>query len=194
VVSNLHCEAETMTTTHLRQALITTLTATALSACGAQDADDDAAALEPVIATYRDQTLDLSDSWSDAQICVEVAADDVRCYGNEEEYRADALSYDPAAGDRAYGDCPSGYVCLWDGINYSGRRLQWNLKGTKYLGDWGFRDKASSARSRRHGDAHLSDVRTLLPDPKLYIPSGWGLPKLSKYQFDNKADKLILPP
>src|SRR5688572_30368013 len=50
---------------------------------------------------------------------------------------------DPPTGSTArLSDCPSGWFCLWEHANYSGRRLQFRGSGCQNLGAYGFNDKA----------------------------------------------------
>lgn len=50
----------------------------------------------------------------------------------------------------AFGDCPSGWVCLWQDGSYSGRMLKWSASGTSiaHLSDYGFNDEMSSWANR----------------------------------------------
>ncbi|MFF8938462.1 peptidase inhibitor family I36 protein [Streptomyces paradoxus] len=80
-----------------------------------------------------------------------------------------------------YQDCPSSYVCLWQNSNYSGRRLQWptyDTAKTRHLDQYSpsFRDKASSAFvNRPQRGVELYDFRSGLPDPHLFLGSGYSL-------------------
>ncbi|WP_112242298.1 peptidase inhibitor family I36 protein [Kribbella monticola] len=49
-----------------------------------------------------------------------------------------------------FGDCPSGWVCLWQDGGYSGRMLKWSSSGTSiaHLSDYGFNDEMSSWANR----------------------------------------------
>ncbi|MEU0095087.1 peptidase inhibitor family I36 protein [Kribbella sp. NPDC006257] len=49
-----------------------------------------------------------------------------------------------------FGDCPSGWVCLWQDGSYSGRMLKWSSSGTSiaHLSDYGFNDEMSSWANR----------------------------------------------
>ena len=49
-----------------------------------------------------------------------------------------------------FGDCPSGWVCLWQDGDYSGRMLKWSSSGTSiaHLSDYGFNDEMSSWANR----------------------------------------------
>ncbi|HEY0536572.1 MAG TPA: peptidase inhibitor family I36 protein [Actinoplanes sp.] len=119
-----------------------------------------------VLASYRGGQIDLSRGWSGAQACAEFAPGDVRCYDS-------TAQADQATGElrpMALYDCPNGWVCLWQSINFKGRRLQWSSSGTKKLAQWGFRDQASSAALMRpQGGAECTDYRSGLPDPHLFL-------------------------
>lgn len=58
------------------------------------------------------------------------------------------------AGTLSYSDCPSGWLCLWEDRDYSGRMLK--FQSTMYwqnLTDYGFNDEMSSWRNRRGYDS-----------------------------------------
>ena len=57
----------------------------------------------------------------------------------------------------AYGDCPAGWLCLWEHSNYAGRMLKFRDAGYwQNLTNYGFNDKMSSWRNRRGLDAEWS--------------------------------------
>ena len=57
----------------------------------------------------------------------------------------------------AFDSCPSGYVCLWDGANYSGSLFAFNnCCAWINLSDYGFNNAASSWRNRMSVDAQLA--------------------------------------
>lgn len=166
--------------------------------------DNPSAESEPVenhgvMATYHGKTIDLAEGWGDAQICVEFAVDDVRCYENDAELAEDAPEAS-LAGTRSAHTCPFGFACLWQHTNYRGRRLQWRDKGRKLLSDWKFRDQASSAyNNRRQFGFVLEDFRARVPNPKIPIGTGLALPDLTKVRYlyggnwNNKVDAVTLP-
>jgi len=53
-------------------------------------------------------------------------------------------------------DCPSGWLCLWEHSDASGRMLQFRDNRWQQLSAYGFNDKASSWRNRLGRDACLS--------------------------------------
>ena len=57
---------------------------------------------------------------------------------------------DVSMGPAVFGDCPSGWVCLWQDGSYSGRMLKWSASGTSiaHLSDYGFNDEMSSWANR----------------------------------------------
>ncbi|WP_329304656.1 peptidase inhibitor family I36 protein [Streptomyces anulatus] len=141
---------------------------------------------EPVIATYNGKKINLADGWQGAQACSEVPTGDVYCYDSAEEADQALTAIAPAPqspesvavsakgsgefGPTASGDCGPGWVCLWEHSNYTGRRLQWSAGGTKQLGNWDFRDKASSGCVNRDQFGALAyDARTALPDPYMVL-------------------------
>ncbi|WP_405448965.1 peptidase inhibitor family I36 protein [Streptomyces erythrochromogenes] len=67
--------------------------------------------------------------------------------------------------------CGSGWVCLWEHSDFTGRRLQWSAGGTKNLSDWSFRDKASSiCVNRPQFGGTLIDFRDFQPDRPCPFP------------------------
>ncbi|MET9443098.1 peptidase inhibitor family I36 protein [Streptomyces sp. NPDC006610] len=142
---------------------------------------------KPVIATYKGKRINLADGWQGAQACSEVPSGEVYCYDSAEEADRALAAIAPAAaggygkraalakaggefGPTAWSDCAWGWVCLWEHSNFTGRRLQWSADGTKQLGDWDFRDQASSGCVRRdQGGALVYDARTGLPDPYMAL-------------------------
>ncbi|WP_327677242.1 peptidase inhibitor family I36 protein [Kitasatospora sp. NBC_00458] len=143
----------------------------------------DAKPSKPVIATYRGKKIDLSQGWGSARVCTEVTGGAVYCHDSIAEADQALATIDPAArtartAPAAAGvavsdaDCSSGWVCIWEHSNFTGPLLRWSQFGTKYLSDWGFRDRASSACAYNSNGATLYDDRTLQPDPSLYL--GWG--------------------
>lgn len=151
-----------------------------------------------VMATYHGETIDLAEGWEDAQICVEFAVDDVRCYENEAELAEDV----PEAslmGVRSARSCPFRYACIWDHVGYQGRRLQWQDKGRKLLSKWNFRDRASSAYNNRQLYGFiLEDFRTGLPNPKMHVGVNHKIPDFTKQRYlyggnwNDKVDAVTL--
>ncbi|MEU9882511.1 peptidase inhibitor family I36 protein [Streptomyces phaeochromogenes] len=146
---------------------------------------------KPVIATYKGEKINLADGWQGAQACSEVPSGEVYCYDSAEEADQALAAIAPAAtrgsgsgvtsakvsgelSPTASGDCSFGWVCLWEHGEFTGRRLQWSAKGTKQLGDWDFRDKASSGCvNRNQGGVSVYDARTGLPDPYMVLGVGY---------------------
>ncbi|MEU1001215.1 peptidase inhibitor family I36 protein [Streptomyces tibetensis] len=146
---------------------------------------------KPVIAAYRGEKINLADGWQGAQACSEVPSGEVYCYDTVGEADQALAEIAPANargtgsgvasprvrgefGPMASQDCVAGWVCLWEHANYKARRLQWSAKGTKKLGDWDFRDKASSGCvARIQGGVLAYDARTGLPDPYMALGAGY---------------------
>ncbi|MFG2029886.1 peptidase inhibitor family I36 protein [Streptomyces sp. NPDC048825] len=102
-----------------------------------------------VIATYDGKKINLSEGWQGAQTCAQFSERDVRCYDSEAQFRADAglpAVAKRAGAENAAATCGSGWTCLYEGYNSSGRKLQWSENGLYPLEGYGFRDKASSVR------------------------------------------------
>ncbi|MCZ9351309.1 peptidase inhibitor family I36 protein [Streptomyces mutabilis] len=170
---------------------------------------------QPVIATYKGEKINLADGWQGAQACSEVPSGEVYCYDSAEEADQAMAALAPATarssasgatsakadgqfGPTAWSDCVYGWVCLWEHSDYTGRRLQWTAKGTKQLGDWDFRDKASAGCVKRdQGGVSVYDARTGLPDPYMVLTNG-GCYKFSTASyptggtFNDKADYITM--
>ncbi len=161
----------------------------------AQELDSDQ---KPIMASYQGKRINLANGWQGAQICVEQAANDVRCYASAKEYTKDLGRRTKAIKSLAWSDCPSGYACLWEHINYEGRRLQWRDPGIKNLADWGFRDQASSVNNRRQGGLELVDFRGLQIDPILFVRAGQYVSDLTRVAYpyggtwNDKVDRIKL--
>ena len=64
--------------------------------------------------------------------------------------------FTPASPD-SVSDCPSGYFCLWEDINFSNRRLQFASTGYwQSLEPYGFLDKASSFYNNRGNVSYIN--------------------------------------
>lgn len=159
---------------------------------------------------YKGEKVDPASDWEGADICAEVSEDGtMQCFDSDEEANTFLAAHAPTAETRAgakqalvagaaepaevtlvpaeqvtilkYQDCPSGWVCLWQDANYSGRRLQWptyDTAKTRHLDQYSpsFRDKASSAYvNRPQRGVELYDFRTGLPDPHLFLGAGYSL-------------------
>jgi hypothetical protein len=152
----------------------------------------EADAADTVDMYYKGERIDPASDWEGAQICVEVSEDGtMQCFDNDREANTYLSTNAPTAEgragakraltDRAYRDCPSNWVCLWQNSNYSGRRLQWPTYSeakTRHLNQYSpsFRDKASSAFiNRPQRGVELYDFRSGLPDPHLFLGAGYSL-------------------
>ncbi len=171
---------------------------------------------KPVIATYRGKQIDLSKGWAGASVCTEVKGGAVYCHDSVAEADQALTTLDPEAARavqaakgadvaanggqvaQSTSDCPSGWACLWEDINFSGLLLRWSEPGTKYLSDWSFRDRATSACVFRYGgDLTLYDDRTLQPDPSVYLWNGncynlTGLGYPYGGSWNDKTDYIVL--
>lgn len=163
---------------------------------------------------YQGERVDPAEDWSGADICAEVAEDGtMECFDSNAEANARLADAAPtelarqgaaqALTQRAYNDCPNGWVCLWQNANYTGRRLQWPTYSeakTRHLDQYSpsFRDKASSAAVMRpQRGVTLYDIRNNLPDPRLILPSGYTIySDFKKYDYvfggswNDKADAI----
>ncbi|MFD9819831.1 peptidase inhibitor family I36 protein [Streptomyces violascens] len=181
----------------------------------------------PVIADYNGRKINLAEGWQGAESCTELPTGEVRCYDTFAEADADtarfmaaradssdvakytAPSRKPAAGSGVLRagkaqNCSADYWCVFDGKNYTGRRLQFFDPGTKELGKYDFRDKASSIYRivvnypLNYGGASLVDYRSGLVANREIKFGGMedDYPDLSRLGYpgggnwDNKADAL----
>ena len=80
-------------------------------------------------------------------------------------------------------DCPSGFVCLWEHINFEGRMVGYSTCSTWFnLADITFNNLASSWRNRKSVDAVIADGANgngdrLCLDNNSYsssMPAGWN--------------------
>ncbi|WCN07403.1 peptidase inhibitor family I36 protein [Streptomyces sp. M92] len=170
---------------------------------------------KPVIATYKGERINLADGWQGAQACNEVPSGEVYCYDSAAEADQAMAAIAPkttrgsesgraaataggAFGPTAWSDCAYGWVCLWEHSDFTGRRLQWSAKGTKQLGDWDFRDKASAGCVQRdQGGVSVYDARTGLPDPYMVLTNGYCYKfSTASYPtggtFNDKADYITM--
>ncbi|CAL9365502.1 hypothetical protein SUDANB6_00752 [Streptomyces sp. enrichment culture] len=132
------------------------------------------------LAKYNGRTINLSEGWQGARICVEQTDASFRCYDDEAAYRAAEQPGGSAAGigARALSDCPYGYFCLWDDRLYSAqsRRVQYRSLGSHDLASVDFENRANSVYNRRSGwtiaydDTCSSEylwVETMIPELSL---------------------------
>ena len=61
-------------------------------------------------------------------------------------------------------DCPSGYLCLWEDVNFQGRMLRFRDSGVQDLGKWRFKDKTSSAYNKTGRPVQLINTYYLRND------------------------------
>ncbi|MFF1615545.1 peptidase inhibitor family I36 protein [Amycolatopsis sp. NPDC058278] len=139
-----------------------------------------------VLASYQGTTIDLGKGWADAEVCAEFAVGDVRCFRTPQEFAATTGRFGPAAAE----DCPFTWVCLWENINHTGKRLQWNLPGKKKLEDWKFRDMASSAAVHRpQGGATLVNY-SIGPDGRAYLAANGIYSDFRDFGWNDKTDEI----
>lgn len=168
----------------------------AAPAASAADAAQEEAPLQPVIAEYHGEKINLAESWEGAKVCTELPGGEARCYDSDAEAQADPelpqpkAALAPRSAAVAYasnpGNCANDYWCLFEHANYKGRKLQFFDSGRKNLANWGFRDKTSSIYRRianyplNYGGATMVDFRSgLLHDRVRDI--GWGKGLVQEY-------------
>ncbi|GHF90313.1 MULTISPECIES: peptidase inhibitor family I36 protein [Amycolatopsis] len=140
-----------------------------------------------VPASYQGTTIDLGKGWADAEVCAEFAVGDVRCFRTPQDFAATTGRFGPAAAE----DCAYTWVCIWENIDHTGRRLQWNASGTKKLADWGFRDMASSAALHRpQSGATLVNYVTAFPNQHAYLAANHIYSDFRDFGWNDKADEI----
>jgi hypothetical protein len=140
-----------------------------------------------MLASYDGTTIDLGKGWKDARVCAEFAVGEVRCFRTPQDFAATTGEFGIAAAE----DCKYTWVCLWENIDHTGRRLQWNASGTKKLADWGFRDQASSAALHRpQSGATLINYRSVLPNQTAYLAANGIYSDLRSFDWNDKADEI----
>ncbi|MEU3776317.1 peptidase inhibitor family I36 protein [Streptomyces sp. NPDC032472] len=189
-----------------------------LSPAAEQQMLSEIATSKPVIATYKGKQINLAQNWEGARVCAEVSDGSVECFDSQGEADAALVNENASVARResavrkalggtaaqapastsAIGDCGFGWICVWEHSDYSGRRLQWNAKGTKNLSNWGFRDQASSGCVNRYQyGASLVDFRDFQLDPEMLMGAGscYDFTKASYVwggTWNDKADAVIV--
>ena len=140
---------------------------------------------------YEGKKIDPASDWNGAEVCAEVSEDGtMQCFDDSaaanKHLAVNAPTAEARAGakealnSRKYQDCPSGWVCLWQDSNFTGRRLQWptyDTAKTRHLDQYSpsFRDKASSAYvNRPQRGVEMYDFRTGMPDPHMFLGAGYS--------------------
>ncbi|MFD6985583.1 hypothetical protein ACFWAX_33580 [Streptomyces sp. NPDC059956] len=98
------------------------------------------------------------------------------------------------------GYTPFGATRLWAHTWYTGRQLTFYSDGSKNLGDYTFRDQASSACNNDEiGGMSLYDWRTGMPDPSIIVGLAGCLGNLHSYAYPavgqnwgDKADEVTM--
>lgn len=93
-----------------------------------------------------------------------------------------------ALADRS--DCPSQFLCVWDGPTYGGERKQFHDNGWQNLTNFGFNDRTSSVYNNTNRYAQLSE-HINGGGPRLCLFPG-GYMSLSGTYWDNKASSVWL--
>jgi len=96
-------------------------------------------------ATYRGRKIDLKDGWGGARACAVLSPTDVRCYDSYSEANVvTATGSSGGASTQGTADCPAGWLCIYEGTNWDGRRLQFNDEFWHSLAPYGFQKMTSS--------------------------------------------------
>lgn len=114
-------------------------------------------------ATYEGRVIDLAKSWEGAEACVVLAEDDARCFTTEAEMHAaleaDGIALAPSQlGGGAEASSCSGFVTLYDNVNFGGASLSFGSTGWWLnLPDYGFNDRMESWRNNRNCAAFVAE-------------------------------------
>lgn len=154
------------------------------------------------LATYNGRTIDLSQSWEGAGVCVEQAdTGSFECYADDAAYRAATGSGYSAEGVLGLSDCEPKYLCLWDNRLWHGRRVQFIKRGEHDLRDVGFMNRANSFFNNRANGAALEDYysadacgESLLVDGREAIGnlSSVHRPRCGGDTWNNKIDSVFV--
>lgn len=87
-------------------------------------------------------------------------------------------------------DCPSGYICLWDGSTFGMTRAQFHDNGWQNLSDFGFNDQMSSIYNNTNRWGQIS-VDAGGGGNKLCMPPGTSLGPVAA-QWNNNASAVQL--
>lgn len=80
--------------------------------------------------------------------------------------------------------CSWGFTCVYEHLYYEGRKLQWDLDGTKTLGQYGFRDQTTSvANNDEMGGMTLIDYRDNMVDPTFIVCLGCAHGDLRQHDY-----------
>jgi hypothetical protein len=181
---------------------------------GAADAPDRArdakADKAPKVALYKGRKIDLAKGWGTAKVCSEYPDLTIKCFDTDAEAQADIaavakkdaralpkvpqgrsakIGQKPSASGvaaRAIGNgtCSYGWTCIYEHKDYAGRKLQWSEDGTKTLGQYGFRDQASSTcNNDQIGGMGIVDYRDNMVDPELITGLGGCLNNLANQDY-----------
>jgi hypothetical protein len=91
-------------------------------------------------ALYKGRHINLSVSWEGAKVCAVLSWTNVRCYDSPADFaEANGLTQ-----ERALVDCPFGYYCLFEHVDYGGRMTYFRVRGCQNLSWISFNDRASS--------------------------------------------------
>ncbi|MFB7464017.1 peptidase inhibitor family I36 protein [Streptomyces sp. NPDC056224] len=97
--------------------------------------------------------------------------------------------------------CSWGFTCVYADLDYTGRKLQWDMDGTKTLGQYGFRDQTTSvANNDEIGGMTLIDYRDNMVDPTFIVCLGCAYGDLRQQDYpgwgtgswDDRADALTM--
>ncbi len=94
---------------------------------------------------------------------------------------------------RAARPCPRGWFCVYQNSNHGGRMLRFSQCRRHNLGDYGFRDQASSWMNQSSRNVRVHNDLTARPDQQL-----WAMPSRAQSRFvgaarNDKADYITCP-
>jgi hypothetical protein len=139
--------------------------------------------IQALLEEFPDATQidDHSIGWNDGQVILALPGHDTE--DRTAEDRGSDLS--PAA--TVHG-CPAGWYCVYQNINFGGRRLQFSDCARNDLSDFGFRDQTSAWVNNGPHTVQVKDDLTLWPDPVLWTMSPGASSSFVGNANNDKAD------
>jgi hypothetical protein len=98
-------------------------------------------------ALYNGRTLNLAEGWGSAQSCVVFSPARVECFDSNAAADAAVGGGGPTVAGAI--DCAFGWLCLYDGLRGTGRRLIFNDNRWQNLRNFDFHDRVESYRNNQ---------------------------------------------
>jgi hypothetical protein len=143
-------------------------------------------------ANYKGRSINLTQSWEGAKACV-VASGKINCFDSYTEADRFTGSSAPAqANTPRIASCSrNGWTYVYDGRNFTGRRLQFSDSGKwQSYYTYGFQNKQESWNNPRCGRVYLYDDATGLP----YYIEDANTKSQDMGSWNNRADHIWIAP